>query len=154
MRLRRCGCTRGRLKMRTYEELKRLVTLRERFDYLKLDGVVGEATFGYDRWLNQKFYTSEKWKQVRNQVILRDNGCDLGVEGYTIVHRIYIHHMNPITVEDLLNWNEAALLDPNVLICVSELTHNALHYGDASMLPADPVERRPFDTCPWIKERR
>lgn len=138
--------------MRTYEELKTLATIRERFEYLKLDGVVGESTFGYDRWLNQRFYTSEKWKRVRNQVILRDNGCDLGVDGYTIVYRIYIHHMNPIKVEDILEWNEAALLDPNVLICVSELTHKAIHYGDADLLPADPIERSPFDTCPWIKK--
>lgn len=140
--------------MRTYEELKQLATIRERFDYLKLDGAIGEATFGYDRWLNQKFYSSDKWRTVRNQVILRDNGCDLGVDGYTIVNRIYIHHMNPITVVDLLEWNEAVLLDPNVLICVSELTHKALHYGSADLLPAEPVVRTPFDTCPWLRQNQ
>lgn len=140
--------------MRTYEELKTLATIRDRFDYLKLDGVVGEATFGFDRWLNQRFYTSKEWKRVRDQVILRDNGCDLGVDGYTIVHRIYIHHMNPIMVKDFIDGNDSALLDPNFLICCSFDMHNAIHYGNAEMLPQDPVERKPFDTCPWITDGR
>lgn len=136
--------------MRTYEELKTLATIRERFEYLKLGGVVGDATFGFDRYLNQRFYTSELWKRVRNQVILRDNGCDLGVAGYQIGSRIFIHHMNPLTVEDFLAGDETALLDPNFLICCSFDTHTAIHYGNQDMLPQDPVVRKPFDTCPWI----
>lgn len=132
----------------TYSELIRLPTFLERFDYLKLDGVIGTDTFGYDRYLNQQFYHSQEWQRIRDQVIIRDNGCDLGVDGYFIRGRVYIHHLNPISQQDLLSHN-AFLIDPEYLICVSHETHNAIHYGDATKLSRDPIERKPNDTCPW-----
>ena len=132
----------------TYSELIRLPTFLERFDYLKLDGVIGTDTFGYDRYLNQQFYHSQEWQRIRDQVIIRDNGCDLGVDGYFICGRVYIHHLNPISQQDLLSHN-AFLIDPEYLICVSHETHNAIHYGDATKLSRDPIERKPNDTCPW-----
>lgn len=137
-------------KIRTYSELITFPTFKERFDYLKLNGKVGIDTFGFDRYLNQKFYNSPEWKRIRDLVILRDNGCDLGVEGYGI-GKIYIHHMNPIDSSDLLN-RSMYLLDPEYMICVSHETHNALHYGDYSLLSKDPIVRRPNDTCPWKKQ--
>ena len=134
--------------IRTYSELIRLPTFEERFRYLKLDGLVGKDTFGFDRYLNQEFYRSKEWKEVRDFVIVRDNGCDLGMDGYEIVGRIYIHHMNPITVNDIVHSSDF-LLNPDYLICVSHNTHNAVHYGDEGLLVTAPVERRKNDTCPW-----
>ena len=134
--------------IRTYSELMRLPTFEERFRYLKLDGLVGKDTFGFDRYLNQEFYRSKEWKEIRDFVIVRDNGCDLGMDGYEIVGRIYIHHMNPITVNDIVHSSDF-LLNPDYLICVSHNTHNAVHYGDEDLLVTVPVERRKNDTCPW-----
>lgn len=134
--------------IRTYSELIRLPTFEERFRYLKLDGLVGKDTFGFDRYLNQEFYRSKEWKEVRDFVIVRDNGCDLGMDGYEIVGRIYIHHMNPITVNDIVHSSDF-LLNPDYLVCVSHNTHNAVHYGDEDLLVTAPVERRKNDTCPW-----
>lgn len=135
--------------MRTYRELIRLETFKERFRYLKLSGCVGEATFGYDRYLNQDFYRSKEWKTVRNEIIVRDMGCDLALEGYEIRGKIFIHHMNPIEMKDIVNTSEF-LLDPENLICVSMETHNAIHYGDESLLRSKVlIERKPNDTCPW-----
>lgn len=134
--------------IRRYSELSTLLTFEERFDYLKLDGIVGEETFGFDRYFNQRFYRSQRWKSVRDHVIIRDNGCDLGIEGFEIHGRIIIHHMNPITMEDILN-ESPYLFDPEFLICVTHNTHNAIHYSDEKLLVTGPVERRPNDTCPW-----
>lgn len=139
------------MTIRTYSELSRLKTFDERFDYLKLDGIVGVQTFGFDRWLNQEFYRSKEWKDVRRFVILRDNGCDLGVDGYEIQGKILVHHINPIKAEDIINVT-AYLLNPEYLISTSDNTHNALHYGDPDLLKVFPVyfaERKPNDTCPW-----
>lgn len=136
------------LRIRNFSKLRKLKSFKERYDYLKLGGEVGIATFGADRYLNQAFYRSKEWKRVRDQVIVRDNGCDLGVEGYQIYDRIYIHHMNPMTVDDVLDRNED-ILNPEFLICVSFDTHNAIHFGDASLLPKLPIERKPGDTTLW-----
>lgn len=133
---------------RCYSELRQLITFKERYDYLKLHGIVGAETFGYDRYINQRFYRSAEWKQIREVVILRDNGCDLGIEGYGIHSRIYIHHMNPMTIDDIGQGNPE-ILDPEYLICVTFDTHQAIHFGDESLLPQLPVERTPGDTCPW-----
>lgn len=134
--------------IKTYSELITLPTFEERYRYLRLSGQVGHETFGFDRYLNQMFYRSQRWKEIRNYVIIRDNGCDLGVEGYEIYDRIYIHHMNPITLSDIERESEF-LLDPEYLICVTHNTHNAIHYGDESLLMTAPVERSKNDTCPW-----
>ena len=133
---------------RTYTELMSLPTYLDRFRYLKLDGRVGVATFGQDRYLNQAFYQSYEWKNLRHQIIVRDMGCDLAIEGREIFDRILIHHMNPINAEDILRHSEF-VLDPEYLICTSKLTHDAIHFGDESILYLDPVIRRPGDTCPW-----
>lgn len=134
--------------IRTYSELIKLPTFEERFQYLKLDGEVGVETFGFDRYLNQAFYSSDEWKSIRNQVIIRDNGCDLGIEGREIYKRIIVHHMNPIAKEDLLYRTEY-LLNPEYMICTMKNTHDAIHYGDENLLFKDPIERKPNDTCPW-----
>lgn len=134
--------------LRCYRELIRLKTFDERFEYLKLKGIVGEATFGYDRYLNQLLYTSGEWRRIRRDIILRDNGCDLAVKGYDIPDIIIVHHMNPISVEDLIDFSED-VINPEYLICVSHDTHNAIHYGDKSLLTREPIERKPGDTCPW-----
>lgn len=134
--------------IRTYSELITFPTFKERFNYLKLSGLVGESTFGFDRYLNQMFYRSQRWKEIRDFVIIRDNGCDLGVEGYEIHSRIIIHHMNPITIEDIRKESEY-LLDPEFLICTIHNTHNAIHYGDENLLIKVPIERSKNDTCPW-----
>ena len=134
--------------IRTYSELITFQTFKERFNYLKLDGLVGESTFGFDRYLNQMFYRSQRWKEIRDFVIIRDNGCDLGVEGYEVHSRIVIHHMNPITIEDVRKESEF-LLDPEFLICTIHNTHNAIHYGDENLLIKAPIERSKNDTCPW-----
>lgn len=134
--------------LRTYKELQQLQTFDERFAYLQLRGHIGKETFGYNRYLNQQFYRSKEWKDVRRIVILRDHGCDLGIMDRLITGRIYIHHMNPITREDLINGSDL-VLNPNYLICVSSMTHEAIHYGDKDLLISDYVERSPYDTCPW-----
>lgn len=133
--------------IRRYSELKQLKTFKERFDYLKLSGVVGESTFGFDRYLNQYLYRSPEWKKVRNEVIVRDDGCDMGLEDYP-ANRIVVHHMNPLSIEDVENRDEQ-IFDPEFLICVSLSTHNAIHFGDETLLPKLPVERKPGDMCPW-----
>lgn len=134
--------------IRTYRELSALNTFEERFRYLRLDGKVGQDTFGFDRLLNQRFYRSQEWKSIRDQVIIRDNGCDLGIEDRTIYGKILIHHMNPISPEDIQQQSNI-LLNPEYLICVSHATHNAIHYGDESLLVTVPAERTRNDTCPW-----
>lgn len=133
---------------RNYSDLVKFNTLEDRFRYLKLPGQVGKQTFGWDRYYNQRFYHSREWKAIRREVILRDNGCDLGLEGWEIFDRVLIHHMNPIWVEDLKDHN-LSILDPEFLICVSPRTHQAIHYGDVSLLPQAPVERFAGDTRLW-----
>lgn len=135
--------------IRTYTELMKLPTFKERFEYLKLlDGRVGEDTFGFDRYVNQKFYRSKEWKRLRDQLIIRDNGCDLGVDGYDIHGKIIIHHMNPITKNDIIDQTEY-LMNPEYLICTTHNTHNAIHYGDENLLVTEPISRSKNDTCPW-----
>lgn len=136
------------MSIRNYSELSKLLTFEERYQYLRLDGAVGKETFGFDRYLNQVFYRSQKWKTIRDFVIIRDNGCDLGVEGYEIRGRIIIHHINPLTVRDIESESEF-LLDPEFLICTTHNTHNAIHYGDENLLIRAPIERTKNDTCPW-----
>lgn len=133
---------------RSFTELSELTTFEDRFDYLSLRGVVGESTFGFERHRNQKFYRSREWRIVRDEVITRDYGCDLGIPGFDINDRILIHHMNPMVVSDLIHGNED-ILDPEYLISVSHRTHNAIHYGDRSILALPVVERRPGDTLLW-----
>ena len=134
--------------IRCYTDLIQLPTFEERYQYLRLGGLVGQDTFGFDRYLNQKFYHSHEWKQIRNKIIIRDEGRDLAMPGYELDHGIYIHHMNPIKADDLINVPEE-ILNPEYLICVSKRTHDAIHFGDASLLPKLPTERTPNDTCPW-----
>lgn len=134
--------------IKTYSELIELPTFKERYSYLRLSGRVGKDTFGFDRYLNQNFYRSIEWKRVRDQVIVRDNGCDLGIEDRPIIGKILIHHMNPITDKDILNLTDI-LLNPEYLICVSHITHNAIHYGDENLLITEPIVRTKYDTCPW-----
>ena len=136
--------------MKTYSELSKLKTFKERFEYLKLDGLIGEETFGWDRYLNQVFYKSPEWRSTRDKIIVRDNGRDLGVEGYDIFGKIIIHHMNPMSLGDIANRNPD-IFNPEYLICVSHETHNAIHYGDANQLNLGPIERTVNDTCPWRK---
>lgn len=133
---------------RTYEELSALRTFEERYRYLSLRGQVGEATFGFDRWLNQQFYHSREWRRIRSAVIVRDEGCDLGVLGYEIHDRLYIHHMTPMVIADIRDGDES-ILDLNNLITCTHQTHNAIHYGDESMLVKPFVERKPGDTKLW-----
>ena len=135
-------------KLLTYSELSRLTTFEERFEYLRITGSIGTATFGFDRYLNQRFYKSKAWQSARNEVIIRDNGCDLGDPDREIFTKILIHHMNPIAPEDLEFFNPD-ILDPEFLITTCHDTHNAIHYGDASLILSLPVERRPGDTVPW-----
>lgn len=136
------------LMNKTYLELSQLKTFEERFKYLQLNGAVGQDTFGFNRYLNQALYGSKEWRKVRNEVIIRDNGCDLGVYGYDICDRILIHHLNPITVDDILNRNPE-VFDLNNLICVSHRTHNAIHYGDEDLLITNVNARSKNDTCLW-----
>lgn len=136
------------MSIRTYSELITLPTFRERYEYLKLNGRVGEETFGFDRYLNQAFYKSEEWRAVRDYVIVRDNGCDLGMEGHEIFGKILIHHMNPIGKRDILDRSDL-LLNPEYLICTIKNTHDAIHFGDENLLIVAPIERRKNDTCPW-----
>lgn len=134
--------------IRTYTQLQKLPEFLDRFEYLRLAGKVGQETFGFDRYLNQQLYTSPRWKAVRDIVIIRDGACDLGVPGYELSSRIYVHHMNPITVNDIL-LNNDLVWDPEFLICTSFDTHNAIHYGTQDSLPQLPTERTPGDTTPW-----
>lgn len=138
-----------KMSIKRYSELITLPTFEERYRYLRLQGKVGKETFGYDRYINQVLYQRDpRWRSVRDQVIVRDNGCDLGVEGYDIHGKIIVHHMNPITLEDIEKETDF-LFNPEYLICVTHMTHNAIHYGDENLLPKAPIERTPFDTCPW-----
>lgn len=136
------------MSIRTYSELITIPTFEERFEYLQLKGSVGKDTFGYDRYLNQVLYRSPEWKRLRNQIIIRDDGCDLACDGYDIYGKVLIHHMNPITVEDVLA-RSRKVFDPDNLVCVSHNTHNAIHYGDVDLLVTGPIIRTKNDTCPW-----
>ena len=136
------------MSISTYSELITLHTFEERFKYLQLNGQVGESTFGFDRYMNQVFYRSQKWKSIRDFVIIRDCGCDLGVEGYDIHGKIIIHHMNPLSMRDIETESDF-LLNPDFLICTTHNTHNAIHYGDENLLVTAPIERTKNDTCPW-----
>ena len=137
--------------IRTYSELITLPTFEERYEYLKLNGIVSEETFGFDRYINQEFYQrSKEWKRIRDSVIIRDEGCDLGIEGREIRGKIIVHHMNPITKEDILA-NSDFLLNPEYLICTLKSTHDAIHYGDENLLIKEPIIRTANDTCPWRK---
>ena len=135
-------------KTRTYSELRRLKTFEERFEYLRLAGEVGYSTFGFDRWLNQNFYRSHMWRRARNSVIVRDNGCDLGIEGFDIHTDLIVHHMNPMSPDDIKH-GELWILDPNYLVTTSLQTHNAIHFGDERRLPRGPITRLPGDTKLW-----
>ena len=136
------------MRIKTYSELIALPTFEDRFEYLQLKGIVGQETFGFDRYLNQILYNSKEWKHLRNEIIVRDNGCDLALEGFEIHGRILIHHINPITIDDVIKRREM-VFDPENLICVTHNTHNAIHYGDKSLLITGLIERRANDTCPW-----
>ena len=134
--------------IRTYSELITFPTFEERYRYLRLEGKVGEDTFGFDRWLNQSFYKDPEWRAIRDKIIIRDNGRDLGIPGREIYSRIIVHHMNPITKDDILS-RSAFLLNPEYLICTVKNTHDAIHYGDEGLLIKAPIERTKNDTCPW-----
>lgn len=146
----RCDCTVVRIMItsKSYSELITYKTFQERFEYLRIRGFVGKETFGRDRYVNQALYSSPEWKEFRRRVILRDNGCDLGIEGHEIFDRILIHHINPISLEDIIN-RDYCVFDINNAICVTHETHNAIHYGNEQYLSTVPMERRPGDTCPW-----
>jgi hypothetical protein len=135
-------------KIRTYRELRQLDTFEDRYHYLELRGTLGVRTFGFDRWVNQRFYKSHEWQSIRNHVIIRDNGCDLGIYGFEIYSGLLVHHMNPITLNDLEH-GEDWIIDPNFLITTSLQTHNAIHYGDESLLPRGPIVRKFGDTTLW-----
>lgn len=134
--------------IRTYSELIRINNFEDRYRYLKLNGVVGVETFGFDRYLNQRFYKDQRWRYVRDQVIVRDNGCDLGISDREIFGKVLVHHMNPITISDILNETDF-LFNPDYLICTSKSTHDAIHYGSEEDLFSIIIERKPNDTCPW-----
>jgi hypothetical protein len=134
--------------IRCYRELQRLETFEERFEYLNLSGQVGRDTFGFDRWINQNFYTSREWRRARQLVIIRDNGCDLGIAGREIHEDLLVHHMNPLTKDQLMH-NAGVALDINYLVCTTKVTHNAIHYGNQESLRSLPVDRRSGDTNLW-----
>lgn len=136
------------MNIRRYSELIQIPTFEERFEYLRLDGQVGADTFGSDRYLNQIFYKSPEWKKIRDEIIIRDQCCDLAMPGYDIYGPVLIHHLNPITKEDILSRTDL-LLNPEYLVCTIQSTHNAIHYGDVNLLITNPIERKPNDTCPW-----
>lgn len=136
------------MNIRRYSELIQIPTFEERFEYLRLDGQVGVDTFGSDRYLNQIFYKSPEWKKIRDEIIIRDQCCDLAMPGYDIHGPVLIHHLNPITKEDILSRTDL-LLNPEYLVCTIQSTHNAIHYGDVNLLITNPIERKPNDTCPW-----
>lgn len=133
---------------RSYSDLRRLDTFVDRFRYLSLRGNVGESTFGFNRWVNQEFYTSREWRHARDAVIVRDNGCDLGIDGYEIHKGLFIHHLNPISLQQIES-GDPCILDPDNLITVTHRTHNAIHYGDERLLPRPPIERKSGDTKLW-----
>lgn len=137
-----------KMSIKTYSELITIPTFEERFNYLKLNGVVGSDTFGHDRFLNQALYNSYEWRKLRNQIIVRDNGCDLAFPGYELSNRIIIHHLNPIRIEDIAE-RKSMVFDPENLVCVSHVTHNGIHYGDSNLLIKPSAERTKNDTCPW-----
>lgn len=134
--------------IRRYSDLRRLNTFEDRFKYLRLQGSIGRSTFGFDRYLNQAFYRSREWQDARDFVIVRDEGCDLGIEGYEIYSDILVHHMNPMDVDDIVH-GDSKILDPEYLITTTHITHNAIHYGDENQIPRQLVERRPGDTQLW-----
>lgn len=134
--------------IRCYSDLKQIDSFKERYLYLKLHGKVGEETFGFDRWMNQSLYKSQKWRKTRREIIIRDNGCDLGVDGFELDNYIMVHHINPITLEDIEEERDV-IFDPENLICCSSRTHKAIHFGDESLLPKEPIIRRAGDTCLW-----
>lgn len=136
------------MRIRSYSELRRLETFEERYSYLRLRGSLGVSTFRFDRWINQRFYKSTEWLRVRDQVIYRDQGCDLGIPGFEIYSGLIVHHMNPVTKDDIEH-SEEWIIDPEYLITTSLRTHNAIHYGDETLLPRGPVERKPGDTKLW-----
>ena len=138
----------GTMIIRTYSELITIPTFEERYEYLQLVGKVGEETFGFDRYLNQTFYKSNEWRDIRDHVIIRDNGCDLAMIDREIYGRILVHHMNPVSVDDIVRRSKY-LLDPEYLICTTKITHDAIHYGDSSLLITEPIERSKNDMCPW-----
>lgn len=133
---------------KTYSELIQFSSFKDRFEYLKLNGSVGAETFGYDRYLNQALYRSYEWRKFRRDIIARDRGCDLGVDGFDIKSRLIVHHINPITLEQIEN-RDPMIFDPNNVVCVSHNTHEAIHYGDESLLPKDPITRFSGDTKLW-----
>ena len=135
--------------VRTYTELVKFPTFIERFKYLSLKGAIGEETFGLDRYLNQMFYNSYEWRRLRNEIIVRDKGCDLGIDDREIHEKILIHHMNPITIEDIQNRSDF-LMNPEYLICTCKRTHDAIHFSNEEILYQDPIIRKPGDTCPWL----
>ena len=137
--------------IKTYSDLVLFPTLYERYNYLKLGGRVGDRTFGFDRYLNQELYRSRRWKEARDYVIIRDGGNDLGLEDFPIGRRIMVHHMNPLTIREIED-GAKTVFDPEGLICVSPMTHNAIHFGDIELLPKPLIERSRYDTCPWRKE--
>lgn len=141
----------NQMSIRTYSELILIPTFEERFEYLKLEGSVGLETFGYDRYLNQVLYRSTEWKRFRRDMIIRDCGLDLACDGYEIVGKIMLHHINPITVEDVIK-RHSNIFDPDNVVCTSMNTHNAIHYGDAELLITDPIVRTKNDTCPWRRD--
>lgn len=134
--------------IRRYSELIRIPTFEERFEYLRVGGAVGQATFDAYRYLNQAFYTSKEWRRFRKEIIVRDEGCDMAMDGYSIVRGIVIHHIMPLDIDDLENMTDA-VFDPENVVCVSANTHRAIHYGNKDLLPKLPIERKPNDTCPW-----
>lgn len=136
--------------IKTYSEMILLPTFLERFKYLQIGGIVGSETFGYDRYLNQTLYRTSEWKRFRREIIIRDNGCDLGCDDRTIYGKTLVHHINPLTVDDIVN-RHSNIFNPDNVICVSLDTHNAIHYGDEELLMLTPIERKPNDTCPWRK---
>lgn len=140
----------GEKRIRTYKELVSIKNYLDRYKYLRLGGAVGQETFGFERYLNQKFYRTDEWRKVRDYVIVRDNGCDMAFDGREIHSRILIHHLNPVMPNDILE-RESWILDPEFLVCVCKQTHDAIHYGDESLLLLDPVIRTKNDTCPWRK---
>lgn len=137
---------------KSYTEMLQYSTLLDRYNYLKLNGSVGKETFGFSRYLNQALYCSNEWKRFRREVIIRDNGCIFGLEGYDIKSKLIVHHINPITLEQIEDRDPMVFSMDNV-VCVSHKVHEAIHYGDLSLLPRDPIERKPFDTCPWKEVR-
>lgn len=136
------------MNIRTYSELITIPTFEERYNYLKLNGIVGKETFGYDRYLNQLLYRSSDWRSFRDRIIIRDNGCDLACEGFELQSRIIIHHIDPITVEDILN-KHPKVFDPENVVSTSHNTHLAIHYGDKNLISIGPINRYKNDTCPW-----